>query len=204
MTPLRSPATQAATAFPATQAARGRSSAGASSLAAEHAWRSLIRIDGHVHDALRGTHGFAEHSVDALRAAWRRIEDLGFDWISIWDHFYGATGSVDDADCLEAVTMHTALALETSRVQCGALVYSVGFRHPAVLAKAVTAIDLLSGGRAAIGLGAGWAEVEYAAYGFDFPRVGHAHGPARGVRGLRAGPAARRRHDVRRPVVHAP
>ena len=68
--------------------------------------------------------------------------------------------------------MHTALALETSRVQCGALVYSVGFRHPAVLAKAVTAIDLLSGGRAAIGLGAGWAEVEYDAYGIDFPSVG--------------------------------
>ena len=68
--------------------------------------------------------------------------------------------------------MHTALAMETSRVQCGALVYSVGFRHPAVLAKAVTAIDLLSGGRAAIGLGAGWAEVEYNAYGIDFPSVG--------------------------------
>ena len=76
--------------------------------------------------------------------------------------------------------MHTALALETSRVQCGALVYSVGFRHPAVLAKAVTAIDLLSGGRAAIGLGAGWAEVEYNAYGIDFPSVGTRHGPARG------------------------
>jgi len=51
-------------------------------------------------------------------------------------------------------------------------VYSVGFRHPAVMAKAVTAIDLLSGGRAAIGLGAGWAEVEYNAYGIDFPSVG--------------------------------
>ena len=52
-----------------------------------------------------------------------------------------------------------------------ALVYSVGFRHPAVLAKAVTAIDLLSGGRAAIGLGAGWAEVEYNAFGISFPNA---------------------------------
>ena len=120
-----------------------------------------------------GVHtGLQNISVDELRAAWRHIEDLGFDWISVWDHLYGATGQPDDATCLEAVTMHSALALETSRVRCGALVYSVGFRHPAVLAKAVTAIDLLSGGRAAVGLGAGWAEVEYTAFGIDFPSIG--------------------------------
>ena len=120
-----------------------------------------------------GVHTGLQHTtVDDLRALWRRIEDLGFDWISIWDHFYGATGKPDDAECLEAVTMHTALALETRRVTCGSLVYSVGYRHPAVLAKAITAIDLLSGGRAAMGLGAGWAEVEYQAYGIEFPSVG--------------------------------
>ena len=68
--------------------------------------------------------------------------------------------------------MHTALALETTRVECGALVYSIGYRHPAVLAKAITAIDLLSNGRAAMGIGAGWAEVEYRAYGIEFPNVG--------------------------------
>jgi F420-dependent oxidoreductase-like protein len=117
-----------------------------------------------------GVHtGLQNITVEELRAAWNRIEELGFDWISTWDHLYGATGNVDDTSSLEAVTMHAALAMETSRVQCGALVYSVGFRHPAVLAKAVTAIDLLSGGRAAIGLGAGWAEVEYNAFGISFP-----------------------------------
>jgi F420-dependent oxidoreductase-like protein len=117
-----------------------------------------------------GVHtGLQDTTTDELREVWRRVEGLGFDWISIWDHFYGATGRVEDSSSLEAVAMHTALALETSRVQCGALVYSIGFRHPAVLAKAVTAIDHLSGGRAAIGLGAGWAEVEYDAYGFEFP-----------------------------------
>lgn len=68
--------------------------------------------------------------------------------------------------------MHTALALETSRVQCGSLVCSIGYRHPAVLANAITAIDLLSGGRAAMGIGAGWAEVEYNAYGIEFPSIG--------------------------------
>jgi F420-dependent oxidoreductase-like protein len=123
--------------------------------------------------AVFGVHtGLQNTSIGELRAAWRRIEALGFDWISVWDHLYGATGKADDTNCLEAVTMHAALAIETSRVQCGALVYSVGFRHPAVLAKVATAIDLLSDGRAAIGLGAGWAEVEYAAFGIDFPSAG--------------------------------
>ena len=120
-----------------------------------------------------GVHTGLQHTTaDELRLLWKRIEALGFDWISIWDHFYGATGAPDDAACLEAVAMHAALACETERVQCGALVYSIGYRHPAVLAKAITAIDLISGGRAAMGIGAGWAEVEYRAYGIDFPSVG--------------------------------
>jgi F420-dependent oxidoreductase-like protein len=120
-----------------------------------------------------GVHSGLQHTtVDDLRSLWRRVEDLGFDWISIWDHFYGATGLPDDADCFESIAMHTALALETSRVECGSLVYSIGYRHPAVLAKAITSIDQLSGGRAAMGLGAGWAEVEYKAYGIEFPGAG--------------------------------
>ncbi len=120
-----------------------------------------------------GVHtGLQNISVGDLRHSWRRIEDLGFDWISIWDHFYGATGRPDDSECLEAVAMHAALALETARVSVGSLVYSIGYRHPAVLAKAVTTIDQLSNGRAAFGLGAGWAKVEYQAYGIDFPSDG--------------------------------
>jgi F420-dependent oxidoreductase-like protein len=119
-----------------------------------------------------GVHVGLQHtSPDELRAVWQRIEDLGFGWISVWDHFYGATGKPDDAACLEAVAMHAALACSTSRVRCGSLVYSVGYRHPAVLAKAITAIDLLSGGRADMGIGAGWAQVEYDAYGIPFPAV---------------------------------
>jgi len=119
-----------------------------------------------------GVHVGLQHTTaDELRGVWRRIEDLGFGWISVWDHFYGATGKPDDAACLEAVAMHAALACSTSRVRCGSLVYSVGYRHPAVLAKAITAIDQLSGGRADMGIGAGWAKVEYDAYGIDFPEV---------------------------------
>ncbi|MGD9997179.1 MAG: TIGR03560 family F420-dependent LLM class oxidoreductase [Ilumatobacteraceae bacterium] len=117
-----------------------------------------------------GVHTGLQHTTaDELRSVWQRIESLGFGWISIWDHFYGATGRPDDAACLEAVSMHAALACSTSTVRCGSLVYSIGFRHPAVLAKAITAIDQLSGGRADMGIGAGWAIVEYEAYGIPFP-----------------------------------
>ncbi len=118
-----------------------------------------------------GVHtGLQNTTVEELIDLWHRIESMGFEFISIWDHFYAAdlTGG---PNCLEAVSMHAALAANTTRVTCGSLVYSVGYRHPAVLAKAITSIDQLSGGRAAIGLGAGWSQLEYDAYGIPFPSV---------------------------------
>ncbi|CAA9227312.1 MAG: Coenzyme F420-dependent oxidoreductase [uncultured Acidimicrobiales bacterium] len=119
-----------------------------------------------------GVHtGLQNTSMEELRSLWRRIEELGYDWISIWDHFYAADLG-GGARCLESVSAHAALACTTSRVRCGSLVYSVGYRHPAVLAKAITTIDHLSGGRAELGLGAGWSQVEYDAYGIPFPPVG--------------------------------
>lgn len=115
-----------------------------------------------------GVHaGLQSVAMADLRALWRKVEDLGFGWISVWDHFYDAGDGT--ANCHEAVATHAALACDTSKVTCGCLVYSVGYRHPAVLAKAITAIDHLSNGRAALGLGAGWHELEYRAYGIPFP-----------------------------------
>ncbi|HEX4658399.1 MAG TPA: LLM class flavin-dependent oxidoreductase [Streptosporangiaceae bacterium] len=102
-----------------------------------------------------------------LRYAWRRIEELGFDWISGWDHFYAA--QIDEAiGSFEAVSCHAALAVSTERVRVGCLVYSAGYRHPAVLASAAATIDHLSEGRVEIGVGAGWHEAEYRAYGLPF------------------------------------
>src|SRR5262249_49128157 len=119
-----------------------------------------------------GVHaGLQNTSMEALRALWRRVESLGFGWISIWDHFYSATLG-DDPECLEAVATHAALACDTTTVRCGSLVYSVGYRHPAVLANAVCTIDHLSAGRPDPGLGAGWSQIEYDAYGIPFPSIG--------------------------------
>jgi F420-dependent oxidoreductase-like protein len=122
-----------------------------------------------------GVHaGLQNTDLAGLRRLWRQIEDLGFGWISIWDHFYSATRGreLEEPGCFEAVATHAALACDTSSVRCGSLVYCAGYRHPAVIAKAICTIDELSGGRADVGLGAGWSDVEYRAYGFPFPRAG--------------------------------
>ena len=119
-----------------------------------------------------GVHtGLQNTSIEELVGLWKRIESLGFSWISVWDHFYAADGT-GDPHCLEAVAAHAALACHTTRVRCGCLVYSIGYRHPAVLANAIATIDHLSGGRADIGVGGGWSQVEYEAYGIPFPRAG--------------------------------
>src|SRR5918998_2894773 len=103
-----------------------------------------------------GVHtGLQNTTVEELRALWRRIEELGFEWISVWDHFYAA--DLTGPHSLEAVAAHAALALSTERVRCGTLVYCAAYRHPAVLANAAVTIDHLSGGRAELGIGAGWA-----------------------------------------------
>lgn len=106
---------------------------------------------------------------EELVPLWRRIEELGFGWISVWDHFHAVGGGTRN---VEAVSAHTALALATSRVRCGGLVYSVGYRPLAAVANAAAAIDRWSGGRVTLGLGAGYLADEYAAWGLDFPPAG--------------------------------
>ncbi len=115
--------------------------------------------------------GLQHTTTGELRTLWTRIESLGFEWISIWDHFYAADAS-GDAHCLEAITSHTALALSTERVRCGSLVYSAGYRHPAVLANAMATLDNFANGRVVLGLGGGWLRHEYDAYGLHYGSPG--------------------------------
>jgi alkanesulfonate monooxygenase SsuD/methylene tetrahydromethanopterin reductase-like flavin-dependent oxidoreductase (luciferase family) len=119
-----------------------------------------------------GVHtGLQRTSIAELTDLWTRIESLGFDWISIWDHFYAADGT-SDPDGLESVVSHAALAATTSRVRCGSLVYSAGFRHPAVLANAMATLDQLAEGRVTLGIGGGWLQREYRAHGIPFGSTG--------------------------------
>ena len=107
-----------------------------------------------------------------LRALWRRLDGAGVDWISVWDHFYEAPFQDGSQPHYEALTTLGALAADTAHARIGCLVFYVGYRNPALLAKAATTLDHLSGGRFELGLGAGWHIHEASAYGYPFPDIG--------------------------------
>ena len=100
-------------------------------------------------------------------------EAAGFELVTVMDHLYQIQGVGPVTDpMLEAWSVLAALARETTKVRLGTLVTGVTYRNPALLAKQVTTLDVLSGGRAVLGLGAAWNEDEHIGYGFDFPPVG--------------------------------
>ena len=109
--------------------------------------------------------------MDDMRQLWRQLEEAEIDWISVWDHFYEAPYQGGSQPHFEALTTLGALAAETSRVRIGCLVFYVGYRNPALLAKATATLDHLSGGRFELGLGAGWHIHEATAYGYAFPDI---------------------------------
>ena len=110
---------------------------------------------------------------DRLRAAVEIAEEAGFDALSVPDHLQqNRVGGGPDSPMFEAYTLLGALAAHTSSVRLLALVSPVTMRSPGLLAKAVTTLDVLSGGRAVLGIGAGWDVAEAAAYGISFPPVG--------------------------------
>jgi F420-dependent oxidoreductase-like protein len=111
--------------------------------------------------------GLRSTLADVARAA----EDAGISSISVMDHFFqmgGPMGDVDDP-MLEGYTTLGYLAGLTSRAQLLLLVTGVTYRHPGILAKTVSTLDVLSGGRAALGIGAAWYEREHRALGVPFP-----------------------------------
>ena len=102
----------------------------------------------------------------------RAADDAGFEFISVMDHFFqiGGVGPVEN-DMLEAYTTLGYLAACTSRAKLITLVTGAVYRYPGVLAKTVTTLDVLSGGRAWLGIGAAWNEEESRALGIPFPPV---------------------------------
>ena len=111
-------------------------------------------------------------SMEELLRLWRRAEEAGFGWISVWDHFYANPLRSREDPCFEGVATMAALAAATERVRVGCLVFCSLYRSPAVLTKAVVTIDHISGGRAELGIGAGWFEEEFREFGYDFPPLG--------------------------------
>ncbi len=99
-------------------------------------------------------------------------EENGFGSIWLPDHaMQNHNGGGTDKPMLEAYSLLSALAVRTERATLGAMVSPVTFRNPALLAKTVTTVDVISGGRAVLGIGAAWDTTEHPAYGIDFPAV---------------------------------
>jgi F420-dependent oxidoreductase-like protein len=97
---------------------------------------------------------------DARAAGFTRL------WVS--DHLFNDADAVA-TDCLEAWTLLAALAVKTEGIRIGAMVTCQSYRNPALLAKIAADVDVMSGGRLEFGVGAGWKEIEYRAYGYPFP-----------------------------------
>ncbi len=103
-------------------------------------------------------------------ALWRDVDTLGFDSAWVFDHFLPIF-SDPTGPCLESWTSLAALAMVTQEMRLGVLVTGNTYRHPAVLAKMATTVDIISQGRLILGLGGGWFELEHTKYGIPFPSV---------------------------------
>jgi F420-dependent oxidoreductase-like protein len=117
---------------------------------------------------------------DGLPAAdaWHRTleladqaESLGFESLWVFDHFHTVPAPTDEIT-FESFSVLAALAVATKRVRLGHMVVCTGFRNPALTAKLSSTIDVISGGRFELGIGAGWKEEEWIAYGYEFPTIG--------------------------------
>jgi F420-dependent oxidoreductase-like protein len=113
-----------------------------------------------------------ERLFDRVIEQAKAAEATGFSLVTVMDHLFqiGSVGT-ETEPMLEGWSVLNALARETRTVRLGTLVTGVTYRNPAMLAKMATTLDVISGGRALLGLGAAWNEVEHAGYGYEFPVV---------------------------------
>lgn len=130
-------------------------------------------------------------------AAQQRADRLGFDSIWTWDHLYPIVGS-HEGPIFECYTAMAAVASTTERASIGLMVGANTFRNPALVAKMVTTLDHISGGRAVLGIGGAWFETEHEAFGVEFGET-----PGERLRWLReALPIMRGMLDGERPTVN--
>jgi F420-dependent oxidoreductase-like protein len=115
--------------------------------------------------------GLGNTTWDAVVDLWRHAERTGWDLACVTDHFMANTPE-KVGDNHEALAALAALAALVPRMRVGTIVLGNTYRHPAVLAKALTSIDIISGGRLVAGIGGAWQQNEHEAYGIPFHTVG--------------------------------
>lgn len=122
-------------------------------------WRmDLVEIDDPV------------EQYEAMTRVGQAAEKAGYDSIWVYDHFH-TVPTPEIETTFEAWTITAGLARDTQRVKIGQMVTCNGYRNPALLAKIASTVDVMSHGRAICGLGAGWYEHEWLAYGYGFPET---------------------------------
>jgi len=110
---------------------------------------------------------------DDMLAVWRAADQIElFESGWTFDHFYPILGADPSGPCLEGWMTLAALAQATRRLRLGTLVTGIHYRHPAVLANMAATLDIISGGRLELGIGAGWNEEESGAYGIELGSPG--------------------------------
>src|SRR6187549_187804 len=106
---------------------------------------------------------------DAIARQAKEADTSGFDTVLVMDHFYQLPGLGELEDyMLECYSLLAALARETTNVRLSALVTGNTYRNPAILAKTVTTLDIVSNGRGQLGIGAGWYQLEHDSFGIEF------------------------------------
>jgi F420-dependent oxidoreductase-like protein len=115
-------------------------------------------------------------SIEGATAKWDKAveiaqlaEELGYDSLWVYDHFHNVPRPAHEA-VFECWTTVTAVSQRTSRIRLGQMVGCNSYRNPALLAKITSCVDVISGGRLDWGIGAGWYELEYRGYGYEFPK----------------------------------
>src|SRR5262249_32394886 len=108
-------------------------------------------------------------SFPSIRERVLLADQLGYDSVFFVDHMWSR--GAPEIDHLEVWTLMSAAAAITRRIRIGARVICKSYRNPALLAKMASSLDVVSDGRLVLGIGAGWMEEEYKAYGYPFPRL---------------------------------